>query len=332
LFELDGSPGPAWSLDWSPDGTMLASAGFGQVNVWNAQTRIKLAVLKGHSNDVWGVAWSPDGKRIASCGLDGTVRVWSARMLGPAASFDAGKWTLCVAWSPDGGRLASGNIDGDVEIRDAATGEISRRLTGAKGYSVISVAWSPDGRTLAAGQWNGVIYLWNVETGRLLYSLTSPTTERHDANGLAWSPDGHRLASAHQDGKIRLWTPGKSVPEPFEGHAGAARGLAWSPDGRLLVSTGTDSAVRLWEVETGRQISRIEGVPLWILSAAWSPNGKQIAVCNGRYGEQVGGTVFVWAAPDVRRMEPPAWHNTNVRRHPHPAYRPPSPVRREREG
>jgi WD40 repeat protein len=31
---LEGSTGPVYSLDWSPDGNVLASAGHSQVNLW----------------------------------------------------------------------------------------------------------------------------------------------------------------------------------------------------------------------------------------------------------------------------------------------------------
>jgi WD40 repeat protein len=214
LFELDGSPGPVWSLAWSPDGRMLASAGFDQVKLWDAQTRKKLGTLQGHTDDVWGVAWSPDG------------------------------------------------------------------------------------RILAARQWNGVVYLWNAKTGEQVGSLVSNPKERNDVNGLAWSPDGRMLASAHQDGKIRLWHPrDNDVPRTLEGHAGAARGLAWSPNGRFLASTGIDSAVRLWDVKTGQQLSSLEDLSLWVLSVAWSPDGKKIAAGNGKYAEQIGGAVVVWAVP-----------------------------------
>jgi WD40 repeat protein len=298
LFELNGSPGPVWSLAWSPDGSMLASAGFGQVKLWDAKTRKELGMLKGHSDDVWGVAWSPDGSKIASSGEDGTIRLWDAKTREGLATFETGKWTLCVTWSPDGSRLACGNSDGDLQVWDVKTGEVVHRLIGAKGYSVISVAWSPDGRILAAGQWNGVVYLWNSKTGEQVGSLVSNPKERNDVNGLAWSPNGRMLASAHQDGKIRLWSLADSkVPHILGQHSGAARGLAWSPDGHLLASTGIDSKVRLWDVKTGLQLSILKDLSLWVLSIAWSPDGKKIAAGNGKYAERIGGAVVVWAVP-----------------------------------
>lgn len=67
------------SLDWSPDGTRLASASNDQlIRVWDTRTGDLLLSLPGHSRTVTSVAWSHDGTRIASAGRDLTIRIWDA--------------------------------------------------------------------------------------------------------------------------------------------------------------------------------------------------------------------------------------------------------------
>jgi len=65
LAKLGGTMGPVYSLAWSRDGSVLASAGYGQIKVWDAAWRQERITLTGHSNFVWGLAWSPNGLTLA---------------------------------------------------------------------------------------------------------------------------------------------------------------------------------------------------------------------------------------------------------------------------
>ena len=64
-------------MAFSPDGTTLASGGYDRtVRVWEVETGMSLATLKGHSDWVRSVAFSPDGRTLASGSRDGTVLLW----------------------------------------------------------------------------------------------------------------------------------------------------------------------------------------------------------------------------------------------------------------
>jgi uncharacterized protein with WD repeat len=72
-----GPPTLVYSVAFSPDGKLLASASYDcAIKLWDVATRNKLTSLKGHTDLVWSVAFSPDGKLLASGGYDGTVRLW----------------------------------------------------------------------------------------------------------------------------------------------------------------------------------------------------------------------------------------------------------------
>lgn len=77
----NGHDTPVFSVDWSPDGTRLVSAG-APPHVWDATSGALLYVYNGHtypddSAAVYSAKWSPDGRYIASAGRDTTVQVWS---------------------------------------------------------------------------------------------------------------------------------------------------------------------------------------------------------------------------------------------------------------
>jgi WD40 repeat protein len=67
-----------WSLDFSPDGRLLASASSDQtIRIWNVAAWREIQRLRGHGSEVWTMAFSPDGKRLGSGSKDKTVRIWN---------------------------------------------------------------------------------------------------------------------------------------------------------------------------------------------------------------------------------------------------------------
>ena len=285
LAELEGSTGPVYSLAWSPDGSRLASAGYGQVNLWGGESYTLQATLPGHASYVWGVDWSPDGTVLASGSQDGSVRLWDPFTATEMASLST-YFTFAVDWSPDGSQLASGNSRGIVTVWDAASRKRVREMDSRAMSEVISLSWSPDGNTLAAGHLNGDIILWDT-TGAQILTISDYTRSRCDTNGLAWSPDGSRLATAHQDSVVRLWdaTTGGLLLE-LRGHSDWVRGVAWSPDGRWLATTGSDGTLQVWDTGSGMQLARQKSGSQAVWGVSWSPDGSLIAVGSGVYNNQ----------------------------------------------
>ena len=52
-------------------------------------------------------------------------------------------------------------------------------------------------------------------------------------------------------------------------------GVAFSPDGKKIVSSCWDKTVRLWDVETGKEMRKLEGHTQQVWSVALSPDGKR---------------------------------------------------------
>jgi len=107
---------PVWSLNFSPDGKELASAGWcGRALVWNWETNSPPGIITVNRLNLWTVVFSPDGSAIVTTSSDQTVRFWDAATLAPKAVLHGhASEVWCAAFSADGKKLVTGGKDQNV--------------------------------------------------------------------------------------------------------------------------------------------------------------------------------------------------------------------------
>ena len=242
---LPGPQGAAFSVAFSPDGTILASGNSDQpVHLWRLTGRFRSnGTTLADDTDAMSVAFSPDGGTLATGNRYKTVRLWDLRGRTCVTLTGHGGRVHSVTFGPD--LLATGGSDHTVRLWDPRTRTRVATLTG-HGEAVRAVAFSKNGAILASGSVDTTIRLWDVASQTCAAELADSS---HPVFCVAFSPDGATLASGGLDATVRLWdVAAGTCVTILTDHTGPVTSVAFSPDGSVLASGSHDKTVRLWQL------------------------------------------------------------------------------------
>lgn len=323
------------ALALSPDGSVLASAGFGGVITIRDPA---IPPFSGHGAAVYDIEVSPDGKTIATAGGDGTVRLWDTGGRAVATLSGHRDQVRAVAFSPDGSRLAAVTRDHRITVWDVGRraklatiayqgmgistdigfapdartlvttalirfrwdlGDLAhpaeRAFPGPPNVAT-STVFSPDGKLLVSVGPTGAIRMWSLVEEREVRVINAGQGALFD---VAISPDGGRIATAGADGTIVLREVSSGrVLGVLAGHTAPIRALAFGRDGRTLASAGEDRTVVVWDLASGRASVTLTGHAGAVNTLAFTARGDLVS------GDDAGRTID-WSLDDaaaVRRI------------------------------
>jgi serine/threonine protein kinase/WD40 repeat protein len=288
LVPSTGQMLPRAALDAA--GNLLAVAGDSAISVWDLPRGKEVAVLP--LPEVTDVAFEPGGSLLASTGR-GVARC-------PVAA--PSSLGIVPRWEQPTGLPQLGRAEGLAVSRDGRTLAVAEHPLGKviqQGESfpfdhdaACFLAIDPSGHWLATGtRTGGQVKVWNLQEHRLQAVLPLGGSSR-----VSFSPDSKRLTS--DDDGVRLWEVGTWKEEPALELSEPVYRPAFAPDGRLLAAENYYGFIVLVDLQTRREIARLEDPnrdhASWL---AFTPDGTRIvSLCIE------SRSVHIWDLRQLRRQ------------------------------
>jgi eukaryotic-like serine/threonine-protein kinase len=282
------------SLSLTGDGkTLVATRSEQRSNVWVAPggdfARAR-QITNGRENGDSGIAWTPDGRLVYTSRASGYFDIWVMNADGSAPKqltfgTDANNYPSV---SPDGRYIVfeSNRGVGWGVWRMNADGGGPKELTRNTGeFSLPQV--SPDGQWVfySAPDPSGKRVIWRIPIdGGAPEQLT-----QKDTSPAFLSPDGKLMFYFYRENpdappKLEVAPTTGGPPVQVLDPPRDADNPSWSPDGRAIIITrDTDNVSNLWALplDGGKPRQLTDWKSDRIFGAAWSRDGRQLAVARG---------------------------------------------------
>lgn len=286
------------SVEYSPDGALLAVSGYHEVLIHSANGESLVARLVGMSERIESAVFSPDGKYLLVTGGSparfGEVQIWDLVKkeitLSLVVTFDT---LYGGSWSSDGAKVAFGCADNTVRVIEAATGK-QIMYQGAHADWVLDTVFSTDNSHVVSVSRDMSMKLTEVATERFVDNVTSitPGALKGGLITVTRHPTKDELLIGGSDGEPKIYqmyrTQARQIGDDFnritrfqaEKMPGRVFAAEYNRDGtRVVVASSNDGQgeVRVLNEADGKQISRFNTDFGGVYAVSFSKDGAQVA-------------------------------------------------------
>jgi WD40 repeat protein len=291
------------SMDFSPDGALLAVTGFNEALLHKSDGSGLVARLVGLSERIESVSFSPDGKKLGITGGQpgrmGEVQIWDVEKkkleLSKAVSFDT---LYGGSWSPEGNFFAFGAADTSVRVIEVSSGKQVVYMAGHDDW-VRDTVFSMDGKSVFSVSRDKTVKQTDIATERFVGNVTThtPFVLSGGQSSIDVHPKKTELLVGGADGQAKLFRQSvKAAPagggnpnqiRAFKAIIGRIFAVRFSHDGSLgFAGSSLDGKgeVKAFQIDSGKDLWKVSMPETGVYALACSPDGKTLAV-SGFDGE-----------------------------------------------
>jgi len=286
-------PIPVTAVAFSPDGSQIASSGYHEVLVWNANDGALVRRIPNVAERIYDLEYSADGSTLA-------VAAGTPGQLGELKLFAAANGQLirtlvrsrdvvfAASFSPDGKLLASAGADRSIIVVAVESGEEVVRIEDHADW-VMDVNWSPNGQRLVSSSRDKTCKIFEAATGNPVITFSGHGESVYSAAFLA---DGTTVVSGGSDRRLRVWNSADAKElRAITGFGGDIFRIEILPDDVILSASG-DRALHEHKAADGTELRKMEGHNDWVYTMSFNLSRKLIA--SGCYD----GEIRVWNSED----------------------------------
>lgn len=288
IMLLTGHEGEIFTTKFSPDGKMLASAGFDRlIFFWNVYGECEnFAVLKGHTGAIMELQFSADGSTLVTASTDKTLALWDVdagtriKKLKSHNSFV----NSCAIARRGPQLICSGSDDGTIKLWDSRKKGVLQTFQNT--YQVTAVTFSDTAEQVISGGIDNDIKIWDLRKNDVLYRMRGHSDT---VTGLQLSPDGSYLLSNAMDNTVRIWDVRPFAPQErcvkiMQGNQHTFEKnllrCAWAADGSKIAAGSGDRFVYIWDTTSRRILYKLPGHAGSVNEVDFHPEEPIVASCS----------------------------------------------------
>lgn len=256
------------------------------VKIWDGQTGVLLASLKGHEGMIALGVFSPDGNTILTVSEDRTAKLWNSYNGNLIASmshemdeiYDAG-------FSEDGKYIYAPFSDSALRFFDASNGNLLQTIKNPQA-EFAWIAQHTDGNLIIATDETQKFAIWEKSTGKKIATCSG---HKAKVEYVEYNKANNKILSTAEDGIAMVWNmKGQKLFQIT--NKGNIREARFSPDGKYVFTYSDKFELGLWSAEDGHKLASFGAVSDEMATVEFSLDSKRLVTTHLQ-------SAYIWDIP-----------------------------------